>query len=181
MRANEFYHTGQWVLLTSESDKKHWAKELINLVQTAYNRSEFGPYINTLEDVLQSEWLVLDTSGFGKLDCVIFYRHDKPNEPWKGFKIQGIGHSGDTSSKAKLIAKVKQQLNKDGWWIESAANTKSIGTATKEPAIKDEKLLKSLFPNSNLHLIDQTGKYQRKLINGEIVEEYVFGKPILKH
>ena len=181
MRAHEFLvESGQWELLDSVDDKEQWGKELINLVQNAYKNSNLGSFVNSLNDVKRSDWLVLDWDDCNQPDSAIFYRKNKPNETWVGYKIQGVGHDGLPESKKSVIKKVREQLSKDGWWVESNANGPSVGKYSGAPAIKDEQLLKSIFPNSDLQLLDQTGRYERKLDNGTVIQEYIFGKPSVK-
>lgn len=181
MRAYEFLiESGQWELLDSNDEKEQWGKELIQLVQNAYKNSNLGSFVNSLNDVKRSDWLVLDWDDCNHPDSAIFYRENRPNETWVGYKIQGVGHDGLSESKRNIIDKVRQQLSKNGWWIESNANGPSVGKYSGAPSVKDEQLLKSIFPNTDLEMLDQNGKYQRKLANGTEILEYVFGKPIPK-
>ena len=64
MRAYELFEDVQtsstWELLDSSHDKAHWSENLINLVQSAYKKTHFGSFINSLNDVVKSDWLVLN-------------------------------------------------------------------------------------------------------------------------
>lgn len=181
MRATEFIiESNQWKLLISAQDKTHWGKELIQLVHTAYKNTNLGSFVNSLNDVRRSDWLVLDWDDCNQPDCAIFYRKNRPDENWIGYKIQGIGHDNHTESKNRVITRVKQQLTKDGWWIESSNAMAKTLDYLGMPAVKNEALLRSIFPNTNLQIIDQTGRYQRKLPRGTTIQEIVFGKPIVK-
>ena len=181
MRAHEFLiESGQWELLNSTDDKEQWSKELIQLVQNAYKNSNLGSFVNSLNDVKRSNWLVLDWDDCNQPDSAIFYRHNRPNETWVGYKIQGVGHDGLPESKRSVIIKVKEQLSKPGWWIESNAIGPSVGKYSGAPAVKDEKLLQAIFPNADLKILDQTGRYERKLADGTSIQEYIFGNPSVK-
>jgi len=47
------------------------------------------------------------------------------------------------------------------------------------PVVTDEEFLQKLFPDTNLKMIDDI-TYRRKLTDGTIVKETVFGNPTLK-
>lgn len=181
MRAHEFLVEGsQWELIDSSNDKERWGNDLIQLVQNAYKNTNLGSFVNSLHDVKRSDWLVLDWDDCNQPDSAIFYRKSLPNENWIGFKIQGIGYDNHLKSKQSAIEKVKQQLLKDGWWIESShAMAKTLGKIGAPP-VKDEKLLRAIFPNSNLKMLDQTGMYERSLDGGRVIQEHIFGKPQIK-
>lgn len=181
MRAYEFLiESGQWELINSNDDKEFWAKELINLVQNAYKHSNLGSFVNSLNDVKRSDWLVLDWDNCDRPDAAIFYRHNRPDETWVGYKIQGVGHDGLPESKRSIIGRVREQLSKPGWWIESNATGPSVGKYSGAPAVTDEKLLQAIFPNSDLQMLDQSGKYERILADGTRIQEYIFGEPRAK-
>lgn len=100
MRAHEFLiEHGQWELLNSNDDKEFWGEELIQLVQNAYKNSNLGSFVNSLNDVKRSDWLVLDWDDCNQPDSAIFYRKNRPNETWDGYKIQGIGYDNHIISK----------------------------------------------------------------------------------
>ncbi len=96
-----------------------------------------------------------------------------------GYKIQGIGHDGAKLSKEKAVNKVKELLNKPGVWIESSDAMRHILKKSEVEPITDETLLKKLFNDNSLTMIDKD-TYRRKLSNQLEVTETVFGNPILK-
>lgn len=184
MRASEFIiqesNASQWELLVSAHDKSHWGEDLINLVQSAYKNTNLGSFVNSLNDVQRSDWLVLDWDQDSRQDCAIFYRTNRPNETWTGNKIQGIGHDRRPESKKHTLGRVVELLAKPGWWVESGdslANT--LGNLGVVP-VKDEALLQALFPNTDLQMLNRNGKYQRRLPDGNTVQEVVYGKPNVK-
>jgi len=70
-------------------------------------------------------------------------------------------------------------LTKNGWWIESSdAMARTLGKLGVNP-VTDEKLAQAIFPNSDLHMIDSSGKYTRKAGNSTITET-IYGQPVIK-
>jgi len=183
VRASEFIQentTGQWDLLVSSHDKTHWGDELINLVHSAYKNADLGSFVNSLNDVQRSDWLVLDWDQDNRKDCAIFYRQNRPNETWSGNKIQGIGHDRRPESKKYTLDRVKSLLAKGGWWVESAGSlANSLGNLGLAP-VTDEATLQALFPNTDLRMLDRNGKYERRLPEGSVIQEIVYGKPNVK-
>lgn len=178
MRSSEF--TPTWHLLVSSHDKTHWGDELIQLVQSAYKYTDLGSFVNTLNDVQRSDWLVLDLDQDNRQDCAVFYRTNRSSETWVGNKIQGIGHNRLPDSKKYAVSKVANLLTKDGWWIESNAVGKSVGSVSGAAPLTDKSLLQQLFPNTELRMINNNGAYERKLPTGKLIQEIVYGRPRLK-
>lgn len=181
MRAHEFLNeSGQWELLDSSNDKEQWGEDLIQLVQNAYKNTNLGSFVNSLQDVRRSDWLVLDWDNCSQPDSAIFYRKNRPSETWVGYKIQGIGYDNHAQSKKYVIDRLKQLLLKDGWWIESSHTMAKTLNYLGSPVVKDVQLLKSIFPNSSLKMINNSGEYVRLLPTGQQIKEYIFGKPKVK-
>jgi hypothetical protein len=109
-----------WELIISTADKHEVGTELVDLVKNAYSVTPRGSMINSLKDVIPSDWNVIDWDKDPDIDSCVFYRHNRPNENWIGYKIQGIGHDGTRTSKDYAINKVKELLEKNGVWIESS-------------------------------------------------------------
>jgi hypothetical protein len=181
MRAKDFTPVkNRWELLVTDADKHEWADNLIDLVSTAYKHTNLGSFVNSLSDVERSDWLVLDWDKDDDKDCAIFYRAARPGETWSGHKIQGIGHDGQRESKVRALQRVKNLLTRKGWWIESSdAMAQTLGHLGLPPVV-DQHILKRLFPNSNLIMIDSHGKYQRLAGYNNTIREVVYGHPVLK-
>jgi len=167
-----------WEVLTADPDKAEFGQELVNLVQTAYKNTPLGSHVNDLNDVVPSDWIVLDWDKNPDVDTVLFYRVNRSGEPWRGNKIQGLGHDGQQGSKRKAIQKLESQLQKNGWWIESSDALQSVLRTTAAPAITDENFLRKLFQDPKLKMID-ADTYVRTLGNGREITETVFGKPVI--
>jgi hypothetical protein len=184
MRAIEFLQEFQlpkntWELIMSNSDKEEVGTELVDLVKTAYSNTPKGSLINSLKDVIPSDWNVIDWDNDPDIDSCVFYRHNRPTETWIGYKIQGIGHDGTRTSKDYAIRKVQELLNKNGVWIESSDAMRHVLKKLNSTPIIDEEFLKKLFNDNDLTMID-VDTYERKLTDGTTVRETVFGKPSLK-
>jgi hypothetical protein len=184
MRAREFITELQlpknkWELLVSTSAKHEAGHELIDLVKTAYANTPQGSFVNSLKDVIPSDWNVIDWDKDPDIDSAIFYRISRPNESWTGYKIQGIGHDGARPSKDKAISKMTELLSRDGWWIESSDALRHIFKKNNLAPVTDEDLLKRLFSDPKLKMID-VDTYRRQLEGGVYITETVFGKPKLK-
>jgi hypothetical protein len=172
-----------WSLMITDTAKKHMAPNFINLVQTAYAKTPDGSFVNSLKDVVSSNWNAYDWDKDSDADSVIFFRTARSNEPWKGYKIQGIGHDSQRVSIDKIFMKVKALLKTPGWWIEASDAMEHILYKDRSVNfITDESIANRIFPGSNLQMLsDNTkpGKYQRKAGPGTI-KETIFGQPKLK-
>ena len=168
----------QWELLISRADKGEMSPELIALVKNAYSVTAMGSMVQSMRDVLYSDWKVLDWDRKADLDVVVFYRQNRSNEMWTGNKIQGMGHDGQRGSKDRGIKQLVAALNQPGWWIEASDALRAVLLKNNVPIVNDEETLKRLFGDPNLTMIDQN-TYTR-VAGGETITETVFGKPNLK-
>ena len=180
MRLFEFtLPKNQWELVVSNSDKEELGTDLVSLVRNAYINTPQGSFVNSIKDVIPSDWNVIDWDKDPDIDSCVFYRTNRDNENWTGYKIQGLGHDGSRISKDKAINKIQQLLSKPGVWIESSDAMRHVLKKLNVPSIQDEQLLQQLFNDSNLRMID-TDTYVRVLPDGTKVTETVFGNPIIK-
>lgn len=174
----EYVQKNKWTLLVSDRDKQYWSKDLIDLVDTAYKHTNLGSFVQSSKDVAASEWVAQDWDHDPDMDCTVFYRKARPGETWSGYKIQGIGHDGKPESKQKVINRVKVLLGKQGWWIESSdAMARTLGKLGV-PAVTDEATAQAIFPNTNLHMIDDNGQYERR-VGSETARETIYGNPVV--
>lgn len=168
----------QWIADISNGAKNEVGDELVDLVKTAYSRTPQGSFVNSIKDVVPSDWHIIDFDQDPDVDSCIFYRGARSGETWQGKKIQGIGHDGTSPSKQKVIARTTELLGKSGWWIESSDAMRAVLKKFNVKPITDEKFLQKLFNDPDLKMID-SDTYQRR-IGSKIIEETVFGNPILK-
>jgi hypothetical protein len=178
MRAFELTKN-QWELLISIADKQEAGDELVNLVKHAYSVTPKGSMINSLRDVIPSDWNVIDWDQDPDIDACVFYRKNRQGENWVGYKIQGVGHDGTRQSKDKAIGKVLELLQRQGVWIESSDAMRHVLHKMNAPSVKDEKFLQQLFNDQTLRMV-QSDTYRRTLQNGQEIQETVFGHPKLK-
>jgi len=169
----------KWQMILSTDAKEDLSDELIALVQNAYSETAKGSFVNTLKDVISSDWYVIDWDEDPEVDGAIFWRKARANEPWSGNKIQGIGHDGQSQSKKIIIDKLKDLLNQDGWWIEANAALRKVLLRAGTTAVEDINILQTIFPNSQITMIDQN-TYTRTLPDGSNIIETLFGKPEIK-
>lgn len=167
---------GKWVAPPTKGER---GAELVNLVQIAYKGTKDGSFINNVSDLTPSKWLAKDYDTDPQLDVTIFYREARGNESWKGYKIQGIGHDGESESKKRVLDKLKQLLSKDGWWIEASDAMEHVLYKMGVPYVDDEEFANKVFPNTDLQMVGNRGQYTRKL-DGRRIKETIFGKPKLK-
>ena len=172
-----------WSLLVTTTAKTKLSSNLISLVQSAYAKTPQGSFVNTLKDVVSSNWVAYDWDKDPDADSVLFFRLARANEPWKGYKIQGIGHDTQRTSIDKVLVKVKNQLKKPGWWIEASdAMEHILYKDNSVPVITDESIATQIFPNTNLSMLglsNAPGRYSRKA-GSSVIKETTFGKPILR-
>jgi hypothetical protein len=183
MRAREFITElklpkNSWVVLLTSDAKEEAGTELIDLVQRAYSATSQGSFVNSIRDVIPSDWSVIDFDDDPDIDGCVFYRYPRSGELWQGQKIQGIGHDGTTLSKQKTIQKTVELLSKPGYWIESSDAMRAVLKKLNVPAVTNVDILKKLFRDPTLKMIsDDT--YIRILPTGRTITETVFGNPVV--
>jgi len=178
MRAREFTLPPRtWTLVISSAHKQELAPDLIQLVQQAYAQSPQGSFVQGIQDVMPSDSQVMDCDGDATVDATVFYRGPRSGEPWTGHKIQGIGHDGTTLSRQAVIQQLSHLLAQPGWWVEASHALRSV-LLRRLPPIQDVQLLQSLFPGSDLTMVDSS-TYRRTLPHGATIQETVFGHPEL--
>ena len=163
-----------WTFLSSHDDET--AHELIDLVGSAYKHTTLGSFVNTITDVKNSDWLVLDWNHDPKLDVAVFYRQARQNEKWLGKKIQGLGHNSEIESKKKVLEKLVDLLNGTGWWIE-ASDALAISLLKRLEPVTNKELIKTVF--GQIEQFNSDGSYVR-IINNKLHTEYLFGDIKLK-
>lgn len=184
MRAKEFLSEltltkSNWQVVISNADKHEVSNDLVSLVTNAYSNTSQGSFVNSLKDVIPSDWNVIDFDEDPDVDATIFYRAPRGSEPWHGHKIQGIGHDGSREGKDRALAKMQELLLTPGWWIESSEAMRATLKKLNVPAVTDHKLLQRLFNDANLKMVDKD-TYSRQLQGGSTVTETVFGYPRVK-
>lgn len=168
----------EWETLISTSDKEEVSSDLIDLVRNAYNNTPEGSFVNSLKDVIPSDWEVIDWDGDTSINATVFFRKPRANETWQGYKIQGLGHDGQRTSKDRAIKKMVDMLHISGYWLEGSDAMRVVLLKLQAPIVTNEQFLQSLFDDPTLKMIDRT-TYQRKL-NNRIITESVFGNPQLR-
>lgn len=186
MRAQEFitlmektFPKGRWDILLSTADKEEHGDELVNLVGRAYKYAPLGSFVTSVKEVIPSDWHVIDWDEKPDVDAAIFYRKPRADENWIGNKIQGIGHDGQPESKRLVLEKLVHLLKVRGNWIESSDALRSTLVNKPLPVVTDENLLKILFNDDSLKMIDRI-TYVRKLQDNNEIIETVFGIPVIK-
>lgn len=183
MKAKEIIHKPklpkrQWVIDISHSAKHELSDDLIDLVQTAYASTHQAGFVQSLRQVLPSDWDVFTWDG-EDISCCVFYRKPRLGEDWRGRKIQGIGHDGSGASKIEVIQRLSEMLQETGYWIESSHAMRAVLKKRSLPAVTDVDLLRKLFKDPDLRMVDRD-TYVRQLPSGNTITETVFGYPVLK-
>ena len=179
LKLYEDYKKNQWELLLSNPKKELEGEKLVDLVSNAYKNTTMGSFVNTVKDVVKSHWAVIDCDDVPGIDACIFFRDPRSDENWKGKKLQAIGHDGQKESKKHIIDKMVNMLKELGTWIEASEKMEEVLLAKGASKVTDVEVLKKLFPNSEIKMLDN-GQYERSLENGEFVTESVFGSPEFK-
>lgn len=174
----ESFTKGKWEVVTSDPDKKNEAERLIDLVDTAYRKTPEGSFVKSSDDVIHSNWLVIDYNEIENIDICIFYRGPRSDENWTGRKIQGIGHDGQPESKRMAIHKFIDILSENGTWVEASDKLEEILLNSDCNRVTDVNIIQKLFPNSKVEML-VTGQYKRSL-GDKIIQESVFGLPLFK-
>lgn len=169
---------GKWQDLDSP---EKYAGNLIQIVQNAYKKALDGSFIRSKRDVKNSEWQVINYSPNPTINATIFYRRSRSNEPWKGIKIQGIGHDGDKGAIDILLKRLKILLSKRGIWAEASNAMEHVLYKMGAPYVDDEEFARKVFPNTDLRFTGKRGQYTRQLReSSNRVTETIFGQPVLK-
>lgn len=167
----------QWTTILSQADKHEVGQDLVGLVQGAYATTNHGSFVNSIKDVLPSEWEVFDwdddTPG---IDSAIFYRKSNGSESWNGKKIQGLGHDGQQESKRQAVQRLQKMLNTSGTWIEASGAVRAVLLKGAAHVVTDQRTLRKLFADNSLKMIDKN-TYTRRLGNGKTITQSVFGLP----
>ena len=162
-----------WYLIDTEEILKI-SDNIIDLIKTAYKNTPHGSFVNSEEDMLRSsDWYAIDIDNEQDADAVVFGRKTE-----FGLKIQGIGHDGDKTSKKIVMDKMFSLLNREGFWVEASDKIEYLLYKNNIPYIEDVKHIKRLFPDSEIYMEGEKGKYTRTLSNNKTTKETVFGKPI---
>ncbi len=162
-----------WYLIDTKEILKI-SDNVIDLIKTAYKNTSYGSFVNSEEDILRStDWYAIDIDSDLDADSVVFGRKTK-----FGLKIQGIGHDGDKTSKKVALDKLYSLLNREGFWIEASDKLEYLLYKNNIPYIEDIKHIKMMFPDSEIYMEGEKGKYTRTLSNNKTTKETVFGKPI---
>lgn len=170
---NEFVRKNVWTKLLPK-EKSEYHKDIIRVVDKAYEHTSLGSFVKSLADVEGSDWEVLDYDEKEDIDVAIFMRKPRASEPWRGRKIQGIGHDGEKESKKKVISMLISTLNEHGYWIEASDAMAVVLRKNNVPLVKDQEVLKKLFPS--ITKFNSDGSYIRTS-GGQQYHEAVFGKP----
>jgi len=161
-----------WYKLDTKSVLKI-SDNVIDLVQTAYKKTPDGSFVNNKSDLNSSVfWNAIDVDGSEDADAVIFGRKS-PN----GIKIQGMGHDGDRKSIDAVLVRLSKVLKQKGYWVEASDALEHVFYKMGVPYISSEKVAQSIFPNSDLKMTGKKGQYTRKLQNGKVIQETIFGNP----
>ena len=184
MRASEFLFEfelpkNKWELIISNDDKQELGTDLVSLVRQAYSNTPQGSFVNSIKDVIPSDWNVIDWDQDPDVDSCVFYRKNRNGEAWQGYKLQGLGHDGTRPSKHKAIEQIVKLLQKPGVWIESSDALRHVLNKLHAPAVTGQDFLRRLFNDPNLTMLDER-TYTRTLQNGTKITETVFGHPRIK-
>jgi len=161
-----------WYMLDTKEVLKI-SDNVIDLIQTAYAKTSDGSFVNSKSDIARSYfWTAISWDELPDADAIIFGRKSP-----QGIKIQGIGHDGQKQSREFVIKRLVKLLNTTGYWVEASDAMEHVLYKNSVPYISDENKAQKVFPNSNLTMIGDKGKYQRRLENGKKIKETIFGKP----
>ena len=171
---------GSWAIIPTTTDKEDFAIDLIDLVNKAYVNTKRGSFVNSIKDVISSEWIAVDLPGDEGIDAAIFYRLPRSNEPWQGKKIQGFGHNGTEKSKKAVIEQHRKLLLRRGWWVEASAAMEHILHKQRVPYLDNEEKARKMFPKSDLKMTGDLGQYERTIPGtSQKLKETIFGNPII--
>jgi len=173
--------------ILAEIPKRKWvdvepmdyADDLISIVQKAYQKAPEGSFIRSKRDLKSSDWHSIDIDDNPDIDATIFYRKPRGGEPWRGKKIQGIGHDGSRDAIDKVLSRLNGLLKMKGNWVEASDALEHVLYKMGVPYVDDEETARKVFPNSNLEMTGDKGRYKRELPDGKEIRETIFGKPVV--
>lgn len=169
---NDIYKKkNRWIQLIDDNKIDELKDNLYILINNAYSRIGGNNVIKSPDDIFKRNyWEAIDIDDDPDADSIIFGRKTD-----FGIKITGIGHDGKRSSKKVLINKLKNQLNKKGYYME--ASGKLLDTLNMNVNyIKDYKIINKILGDNIIYIDD--GYYKKYLENKKITDpNRLFGKP----
>lgn len=147
MRAKFIFETiekNNWV--ETPTPGQEYDEELIDLVQTAYEKTPEGSFVNTKKDLIEPDWVSIDFDDEPDLDATIFYRSSRAQESWVGKKIQGIGHDGSREAINMVLTKLKGLLTQNGYWVEASDALQHILYKLQAPYVNSEEYAQKNLP-----------------------------------
>jgi hypothetical protein len=170
----EEFPKGVWVDLPSK-DKEEYAKDIFDLINTAY--APIGGNLNykSEADVLGAEadadYEIIDIDDDSEPDALISYK-----EKESGKKLTAMGHDGSKEAKSKSLNKIADLLKKPGYYLEVSGKLQDILLAKGAPVVKDIELIQKVLKGKKLEFNDD-GTYQR-YIGGEKHTKTLLGNPV---
>jgi hypothetical protein len=170
----EEFPKGVWIDLPAD-DKKEYAKDIFDLINTAY--APIGGNLNykSEADVLgaevDAEYEVIDIDGDPEPDALISYK-DKDT----GKKLTALGHDGSKEAKSISLNKIADLLKKPGYYLEVSGKLQDILLAKGAPVVKDTELVQKVLKGKKLEF-NNDGTYQR-VIGGQKHTKTLLGKPV---
>jgi hypothetical protein len=164
----------KWVKMLDPSKRQEIAKNLFWLVQNSYGPLGGHPSIPDISGIFNPKlyyWEASDNDKDPEANVVIFGRKTDA-----GVKISGMGHDKSRKSKGELVAKLKEQLKKKGYWIEASDKVEVILYNDTIPYVDSQETVEKLF-GQKVEWLNDKGRYKREVSPKKFHIETVFGRP----
>jgi hypothetical protein len=164
----------KWVELSSD-EKAEYAKDIFDLISTAY--APIGGNLNykSAADVLGSEsdadYEVINIDDDAEPEALISFK-----EKESGKKLTALGHDGSSEAKSESLNRMANLLKKQGYYLEVSGKLQDILLAKGAPIVKDKELIQKILKGKKLEF-NEDGTYQR-FIGGEKHTKTLLGKPL---
>ena len=164
----------KWIDISSD-EKAEYAKDIFDLINTAYAPIGGHPNYKSDADVLGSEadadYEVINIDDDPEPDAVNTYKKKSA-----GNKLVAIGHDGSSEAKSKIINHYADLLKQPGYYLEVSGKLQDILLAKGAPVVKDKELIQKVLKGKELEF-NEDGTYQR-YIGGAKHTKTLLGNPI---
>ena len=154
----------------SSDELKDIEKDILDLIQNAYNPIGGHPNYKTVSDIAGSDYEVIDLDADDDIDAVTVTK-ERPG----GTKHVGMGHDGSSPAKRSTIGHTIDSLSKQSNYIEASGKMSDILKGANVIQVTDKDTIQKALKGKEIEIFDD-GSYSRYLGDKKYTK-LMFGKP----